>query len=200
MAEKRGIPLYVPCDVCDGEGKVADLFASLFPPKEGEPAPEKEDCYNCQGKGKVSQFFPRYISGMDYEKMEHVVGRALFSEKSLGNFVAIRPCGEEYEGKTYLGIFIGALASSISVKYQRETMKLAPSFSQHNPAIFVFDLKRIIFGYESWWGEIKSPEDLKKITDQDINNVWYVRALDALTKQEETASQPDETTPVPDPT
>ncbi len=54
-----------------------------------------------------------------------------------------------------------------------------------NPAIFVFDLKKVIYGYESWWGEIKSEEDFRKITDLDINNLWYVKALKELLKKEE---------------
>ena len=58
-----------------------------------------------------------------------------------------------------------------------------------NPAIYVFDLQRIIFGAESWWGIIENPEELKDITDDDINNIWYVKALKAMYKEE-----PKETT------
>lgn len=46
-----------------------------------------------------------------------------------------------------------------------------------NPAIFVPELGKIIFGMESWWGRIKSEEELKDITDGDIENVWYVKML-----------------------
>lgn len=52
-----------------------------------------------------------------------------------------------------------------------------------------FDLQRIIFGAESWWGIIESLEELKDITDDDINNIWYVKALKAMHKDE-----PKETT------
>ena len=44
-----------------------------------------------------------------------------------------------------------------------------------NPAIFVPELGKIIFGMESWWGRIKSEEELKDITDGDIENVWHVK-------------------------
>lgn len=49
-----------------------------------------------------------------------------------------------------------------------------------NPAIWVPDQNRIVWGMGSWWGIIEKEEDLKKITNQDIENVWYVKALKAL--------------------
>lgn len=60
-----------------------------------------------------------------------------------------------------------------------DTKELKVSF-HCNPAIFVFDLNKIIYGCESWWGVIKSEEDLNSISDCDIDNVWYVRALKTL--------------------
>ena len=50
----------------------------------------------------------------------------------------------------------------------------------HNPAIWVPDLKKIVFGMESWWGVLRSRTISKQITDADIQNVWYVKALQAL--------------------
>lgn len=40
-------------------------------------------------------------------------------------------------------------------------------------------------GYESWWGFIKTVEDFQEITDEDISNVWYVKALKELSEQEQ---------------
>jgi hypothetical protein len=47
----------------------------------------------------------------------------------------------------------------------------------NNPAIFVFDLKKIVYGAESWWGMVESEDDLRDITDSTIDNVWYVKAM-----------------------
>lgn len=80
-----------------------------------------------------------------------------------GSFVSVRPCGDEYGGKTYLGLYVGDVDIGLP-----------------NPCIWVPELKEYIFGCESWWGVIKSPEDLRKITDLDIESQWYVRALRAL--------------------
>lgn len=90
-----------------------------------------------------------------------------------GALVSVRPVGEEYKKKTYLGFLIGeiALGSSITM----EDGKIQLNFSGHNPAIFVPELGKVIYGCESWWGEIESEAELKEITDEDIDNVWYVK-------------------------
>jgi hypothetical protein len=99
-----------------------------------------------------------------------------------GDLVRVKPCAEKYGGKTYLGFLIGdvALGSSIGI----EENKLVCSFSGHNPGILVPELNEIIYGCESWWGQIKSEEDLKEITDEDIGNTWYVKLLREMSKKE----------------
>lgn len=101
-------------------------------------------------------------------------------QKGVGQFVAIRPCDEALKGKTFLGIYIGGAALQVSVRFDAASGVLQVSPSFHNPAIYVPDLERVIMGCESWWGFLKKPDDLKQITDQDIQNVWYVRALQSL--------------------
>lgn len=98
-----------------------------------------------------------------------------------GRFVSVRPCGQGFEkGRTYLGIYIGDMALSVGVRFNEASRTGHVSWSFHNPAIFVPDLGRIVVGAESWWGVIKSPEDLRKITDLDIESVWYVQAIKSL--------------------
>lgn len=101
----------------------------------------------------------------------------------VGAWVAVRPCGEKYEGKTYLGVLLGDVALSVSTRYDPETKALGFEPSFHNPAMYVPDLKEVIYGCGSWWGVIESPEGLKKISDADIDNVWYVRALKELAEK-----------------
>lgn len=96
-------------------------------------------------------------------------------------WVAVRPCGEG-EKRTHLGFLLGDLATSASARYDRASGVLAVSLGMHNPAMWVPDLGRVVFGYESWWGPLKGPEDLRQITDADIQDVWYVRALRDLEK------------------
>lgn len=100
-------------------------------------------------------------------------------EKPLGHDVGapvrVRPCGKEYEDRTYLGFLIGDVALSPSVKIEESS--IVAGFGYHNPAIFVPSLQRIIYGCESWWQEIKSEDDLSDITDDDINNTWYMKIM-----------------------
>lgn len=105
-----------------------------------------------------------------------------FSLYKPGGFVAVRPCAEEYGNKTYLGLFLGELPDSTYVTYNTKTEELNVGMSC-NPAMFVFELNKVIYGYESWWSKIEREEDLKQITDADINNVWYVKALKTLSEQ-----------------
>lgn len=98
--------------------------------------------------------------------------------------VAIRPVGEGGVGKeTYLGIYIGDFATGASCSYHDGSGVLTLKVGHHNPAIFVPKLNRVVFGYESWWCEIKSEADFKQITTEDIENVWYVKLMRERTEE-----------------
>lgn len=92
--------------------------------------------------------------------------------------VKIRPCGKEYENKTYLGFLIGDVALGSSLSIDDEKIQLV--FCGYNPCIFVPELNKVIYGYESWWGKIENEDDLKDITNDDIDNTWYVKLLKSL--------------------
>lgn len=102
--------------------------------------------------------------------------------KDIGKFVAIRSVHKEDGDKTYLGIYLGEFAVSQGVSYDVQKKELTVSRFMYNPAIYVFDLKKVLFGCESWWGIIKSEKDLQQITDKDIENVWYVKALKQISE------------------
>lgn len=93
--------------------------------------------------------------------------------------VKIRPCAEEYENKTFFGLYLGDVATGFSMVFSENKLLLDPS--SFNPAIFVPVLGKIIYGYESWWGKINSEDELSDITDSDISNVWYMKLLKDLT-------------------
>jgi hypothetical protein len=106
------------------------------------------------------------------------------NDTKAGSLVKIRPCADEYKDKTYLGIYMGDIPVDFHIGLYTKTNIL--SIVPHgNPAIFVPDLKKIIFGYESWWGVIKSEEEVKEITDDDIDNVWYVKLLKQMIEKED---------------
>jgi hypothetical protein len=101
---------------------------------------------------------------------------------SQGKFVSVRPVGAEHGGKTFLGIYLGDLTLGLTAKRDGDAMVVsrAENMLSGNPCIYVPDLNQLVFGVESWWGVINSPDDLRQISDADIQNVWYVQALKAL--------------------
>jgi hypothetical protein len=104
-----------------------------------------------------------------------------YRDSEIGRFVKIRPCKDEYKDRTYLGLFLGESPIGLHISHNRSTKELSISYHK-NPAIYVFDLKKIIYGIESWWGIIEKEEDLKEISDIDIDNVWYVKALKSMSE------------------
>jgi hypothetical protein len=137
-------------------------------------------------ESECDKYKPKYIEFPIIVKEINVDKDSAYSKgpdrRKIGKFVSIRPCAEEYDNKTYLGIYLGEIAQLIRVSFHSEEQKLEVSNSMYNPAIYVFDLKIIIFGCASWWSVISSPEQLKEIKDLDIENVWYVRAMKDLLK------------------
>jgi hypothetical protein len=117
--------------------------------------------------------FPVEVSNIESE-----IAASTYRTKDIGKWVSVRPVKVN---KTYLGVFLGELPLDIIHHYHIET-KVLTVYPQRNPAIYVPDLKRIVWGIESWWGIIKSPDELRQITDADIQNVWYVKALKELTE------------------
>lgn len=100
-----------------------------------------------------------------------------------GDMVKVRPCADRYENKTYLGILLGDLALTQMCSFKEKTGELKISRVMYNPAMFVPDLNEVIYGCGSYWSRIESANQLKDISDADIEGVWYVKAL----KQLETA-------------
>lgn len=99
-----------------------------------------------------------------------------------GALVRVKPCDDKYEGKTYVGYLLGELATGSSIQVSEG--KLQCNWAGYNPAIFVPELGEVIMGYASWWGVIKSEEDFKVISDDDIANVWYVKAWRRLQERQ----------------
>lgn len=103
---------------------------------------------------------------------------------NVGSLVRIKPCDED---KTYLGILIGEIALGSSITTVNDKIQL--NFAHHNPAILVPELNKVIYGSESWWSEIESEDELKEITNEDIENVWYVKMLSELKSYSKTEQQ-----------
>lgn len=102
--------------------------------------------------------------------------KALLGSTKCGDLVKVRSCRKEHGDGTFLGIFLGEIATSVGHRHSGGVVTASPSM--HNPAMFVPELGDIVYGYESFWSRIESEEDLSTvITEDTIRNVWYVQAL-----------------------
>ena len=117
--------------------------------------------------------FPIEVSKVNtFGKMGFSEG--ITSGTDRGTLVAVRPVNSE---KTYLGVYIGHVPLGLNYAYDPKKKELN-FYVRTNPAIVIPDLGcRVVMGAGSWWRELKKAEDLQQITDADIKNVWYVKAL-----------------------
>ena len=163
------------------EGKIETVYYCHNPycEKESEEI-ECLDCENCENFKSRYIEYPITVSKIEQKNPEYN------TSSRTGSLVKIRPCGEEYDNKTYLGVLLGDLPTNHIIRHNSESKVLTVD-NMTNPAIYVFELKKVIFGYESWWGVIENEDELKNITDEDIDNVWYVQLLKAMneTKKED---------------
>lgn len=139
----------------------------------------KDICEACEKFTSRYIEYPLTIQGMDMNFSEDMKR----PQPDCGQLVRISPCGKEYGGKTYIGILLGDLPIGTNISFHLDDQKLHVGATT-NPAIFVPELKKVIYGIESWWDEIEKPEDLKDITPEDIQNQWYVALLKELFKEE----------------
>lgn len=102
--------------------------------------------------------------------------------------VKVRLCEDD---KTYFGILLGEFPWKTRASFSEEDGKLKIS-TITNPCILLPEQKKIVFGCESWWSRIKPGEDISDITDEDIDNTWYVKLLRGLTKEEAQENETEE--------
>lgn len=143
----------------------------------------KKDQQELQAKAKPIPEGVKYIH-VDHDTAPY---RPKSYHTACGNWVSVRVAGDETK-KTRLGVYIGDIALGVAarvVDHDDGSKILDFGASGHNPAMYVPSLKRVVFGAESWWGRIESPDKLREITDEVIDGVWYVQALKALSEEAE---------------
>lgn len=153
---------------------------------EGESYVTNEQCDECPHfKSKFIEY-PIQVNKINTEKFNNT------GMHQTGTLVAIQPCGKEYKNKTYLGIYLGNLPYGPHVSYNEERKELSVK-GFYNPAIYVFELKKIIFGMESWWQTLQSIDDFKEITKEDIENQPYVKMLRQINHESKPEPTHDDT-------
>jgi hypothetical protein len=91
-------------------------------------------------------------------------------------------CGDQYEEKSYIGLYLGDFPQSISGKPDGEKYILKTALT--NPLIYIPKTNTVVFGSASYWRKIEKIEDFKGITKEEIENTWYIQALSSLVETE----------------
>jgi hypothetical protein len=122
--------------------------------------------------------FPMEISSIDLRGFHP----SMRGRNEVGSLVRIRPIDSE---KTFAGIYLGDLPRGVDIIRGSKSKALMVT-SRDNPAIWVPELNKVVWGDSSWWGVVKSKEEAERlITDADIQNVWYVKALKEMFDKQE---------------
>ena len=130
------------------------------------------ECDSCSMYNSRFIEYPITVSSIEQKPIDY---SDILYKNYVGKPVAVRLANGT---KTYLGVFLGELPTNSLVSHDKEN-KLTISHMM-NPAMFVPELNKIVFGCESWWKCLESEEDFKEISDDDIDNIWYVKALKSL--------------------
>jgi hypothetical protein len=139
--------------------------------------------FSTETDADCNQFDSRYIEyPLTIEGIDNKFEDSYQMKSRCGTLVKIAPCADEYKGKTYLGILLGYFPIDNFITFGQETKILSIS-PHYNPAIFIPETKTVVYGCGSWWGVVNSEEELKAITKEDIENVWYVKMLKGLSEK-----------------
>ncbi len=105
----------------------------------------EEKKYNKEELKKIANQIVEKHTTMMYDNVEIPIHKdAIFLTRiGLGTFVTIRSCRDNDPKDLMLGVYIGGV--NIGFPYQ-------------NPAFYVFKLKNIILGCESWWSPIEETD------------------------------------------
>lgn len=138
---------------------------------------DPKDCENCQRFRSRYIEYPLTITNLDIKKPE--------PWGIHPGLCKVRIAGEK---ETHLGIYIGEIPRYTSASFNEKsgTLKISTAC---NPMIYIPKLDRAVFGDESWWGRIKSEEELEDITDETIENQWYMKALRQIEKREKEVTE-----------
>lgn len=79
-------------------------------------------------------------------------GRPIIPDNNSNRPASIRPCADQYAGKTFAGIYLGEVEAGLPCLI---------------PAIWVPEINQTILGCESWWG-FEGPGTPKTITPEVI--------------------------------
>lgn len=160
--------------------------------KMAEQMKEQKEKFNFySGYGAEEGTLPIEVKDIVMREQYPLDNNESLNRAKPGDLVAVRLAGEE---GTHLGIYLGGARHRLYAKFEKATGILELMNAGDNPAMFVFELGRVVYGFQSWWKKIESIDQFKQITNQDIEGTWYVQMLKHMeSKREEKDKNPGET-------
>lgn len=122
--------------------------------------------------------WPLEVSGVEFRGALHGKGRT--DGCKVGQMVMVRMCDKTKA--THLGVYLGEFPMQLLHQFDKETKRIEV-FPNLNPAMLVPKLGRIVWGCESFWGPIESENQLRQVTDAEISDIWYIKALKELSTE-----------------
>lgn len=133
----------------------------------------KDECETCPNfKSKYIEF-PIVVEEIEYGDFEPWNNNICLAKVRIAS---------DKNKRTWLALYLGNFPHMPYVNYSDKTKKLKFGMAT-NPCLYVPALGRIVWGDESWWSRIESKDDLKDITDSDIDSQWYMQLLDCLNEE-----------------
>jgi hypothetical protein len=159
---------------CIVRQKISEIYENI---KDFKERIKKEQAIYKEYEKHTCEFYKTQFLETPFE-----VNNIIINDKNIKpdlKLVKVRPCNEQYKNKTFLGILINywyPCDENISLNNNKE---LKVNLGMSNPLIYIPETNTIARGYNSYWGEIKNP-NFSPITDDTINNLWYVKLADAM--------------------
>lgn len=124
---------------------------------------EPSDCDSCN-RFKPGIEFPIKCSDILIEERN----RDCECDSRIGNLAAVSPQDGQFQGKTYLGRYLGELPLRINLLYSGDCGENVVDVSMYrSPAFFVPSINSVVYGEECKWEFIESSDDLQTFGNQN---------------------------------
>lgn len=123
-------------------------------------------CENCEHFDSRYIEYPIQVNEIDVKDFY----QSFYRKKDIGKLAKIRYC---VDNKDYIGVYLGMLPCTPIVQYNSKEEKLIVT-TINNAALYVPELKKIVFGNESFWSIISDDEQNQYVSDEEIKRFFTI--------------------------
>lgn len=138
-----------------------DLARGALVCKTDNSVPSDRKCEACNNYKSRYIEYPITVSSIKTNHDEYD-----FYEKRRGEICKLHLTNDD---KVYTAVLLGELPYMTTESYNPETGKLTVTVIK-NPALYVFDLKKVVYGAECWWQGLGETIKMPDISDAGQEN------------------------------